>query len=80
MHNQVSVNIAALVAANTSPTQSLDPAKIKARLLESKFFLEDQVFASYGQYAGAHFGEAGSCAGEEGEEKGALLLPLLQPV
>jgi len=28
---QVSVNIAALVAANTSPTRSIDPAKIKAR-------------------------------------------------
>ena len=30
------MNIAALVAANTSPTQSIDPAKIKARFLESK--------------------------------------------
>ena len=36
---QVSVNIAALVAANTSPTRSIDPAKIKARFLESKIWL-----------------------------------------
>ena len=27
--------------------------------------------------AGAYFGEAGSCAGEEGQEEGALLRPLL---
>ena len=31
----------------------------------------DKVVANFGQFAGAHFGEAGICAGEEGEEKGA---------
>ena len=75
MRDQVSVNIAALVAANTSPTRSIDPAKIKARFLESESWPRRPGLCQLGQFAGAYFGEAGSCAGEEGEEKGAL--PLL---
>ena len=80
MRDQVSVNIAALVAASTSPTRSIDPAKIKARSLEhwAKAGSKDQVF-NFGQLAGKDFGEAGSCGGEEGKEKGASLLPLLHP-
>jgi len=39
---QVSVNIAALVAANTSPTRSIDPAKIKARILEKQEAVQER--------------------------------------
>jgi len=39
---QVAVNIAALVAANTSPTRSIDPAKIKARILEKQESVQER--------------------------------------
>jgi len=39
---RVSVNIAALVAASSNPTQSIDPDKMKARILEKQEAVQDR--------------------------------------